>query len=339
MNDLARHLIESGSHGGLSFNPACPACREERLTGALTRLPLVPARAQAGLAAALLAASGAAPTAALANPGQEAESEQPGAAAPGGAPPSISEGGDPSTSSGADTPLGEQPLAVAPPGDGPPGADEPGGIEAPDTGDDDDDGEPAAGPGPAGTPGEPSRGDGDEPGGIGEGAVSDRRPSRGVQSDELPRERPAKTRIKRDAGDRTQRESRRGGAPGARGGPQRTAPAGAPAVRGPFAGAPATTPGAGVRPTAPVPAATASASSAAGHGLAASTCDQAARSHRLHVVRAGESLWSIARDLVGHGATTAAVAREVQRIWDLNAAAIGTGDPDLVLVGQTLRLR
>lgn len=59
----------------------------------------------------------------------------------------------------------------------------------------------------------------------------------------------------------------------------------------------------------------------------------------LHVVQPGESLWTIARDLLGAGATTAEIAREVQRIWDLNAHAIGTGDPDLVIAGQKLQLR
>jgi len=55
-------------------------------------------------------------------------------------------------------------------------------------------------------------------------------------------------------------------------------------------------------------------------------------------VRGGESLWSIARDLLGSRATNAEVARAVQRIWDVNAAAIGTGNPDLLMAGQTLRL-
>ena len=59
---------------------------------------------------------------------------------------------------------------------------------------------------------------------------------------------------------------------------------------------------------------------------------------RYHVVRAGESLWSISRDRLGAGARNAEIAREVKRIWDLNAEAIGTGDPNLVMAGQKLRL-
>ena len=57
-----------------------------------------------------------------------------------------------------------------------------------------------------------------------------------------------------------------------------------------------------------------------------------------HVVRAGESLWSIARDLLGPRAGNARMAIEVARMWELNAGAIGTGDPDLVMAGQRLRL-
>ena len=56
------------------------------------------------------------------------------------------------------------------------------------------------------------------------------------------------------------------------------------------------------------------------------------------MVRPGESLWSIAAARLGPGASNAEIARELARIWSLNAAAIGTGDPDLILPGQTLRL-
>ena len=63
-----------------------------------------------------------------------------------------------------------------------------------------------------------------------------------------------------------------------------------------------------------------------------------AKGARYHVVQAGESLWSIARDRLGDGARNAEIAREVKRIWDLNAETIGTGDPNLVMVGQKLRL-
>ena len=54
---------------------------------------------------------------------------------------------------------------------------------------------------------------------------------------------------------------------------------------------------------------------------------------------AGESLWTIATDLLGRDATAAQVAREVHRLWQLNRDRIATGDPDLLPVGTTLVLR
>jgi Tfp pilus assembly protein FimV len=59
-------------------------------------------------------------------------------------------------------------------------------------------------------------------------------------------------------------------------------------------------------------------------------------SDRVHVVRSGESLWSIAEDLLGPGASTAQIARAVERLWALNAERIGSGDPDVIVSGQRL---
>jgi hypothetical protein len=56
-------------------------------------------------------------------------------------------------------------------------------------------------------------------------------------------------------------------------------------------------------------------------------------------VLVGESLWSIATDVLGAGATPAQVAREVHRLWKLNRDRIGSGDPDLLAVGTRLALR
>jgi hypothetical protein len=59
---------------------------------------------------------------------------------------------------------------------------------------------------------------------------------------------------------------------------------------------------------------------------------------RSHVVRPGESLWSIASDLLGGGASAARISREVGRLWQLNQARIGSGDPDVIAAGTTLIL-
>jgi hypothetical protein len=66
--------------------------------------------------------------------------------------------------------------------------------------------------------------------------------------------------------------------------------------------------------------------------------DRAKPGDPTHRVRAGESLWSIASDFLGSDASPARVAREVNRLWGLNRDRIGTGNPDLLMVGTTLRL-
>ena len=59
----------------------------------------------------------------------------------------------------------------------------------------------------------------------------------------------------------------------------------------------------------------------------------------VHVVRPGESLWSIASRLLGAHASAGAIALEVRRLWRLNSERIGTGDPNVLIVGVRLRLR
>lgn len=54
------------------------------------------------------------------------------------------------------------------------------------------------------------------------------------------------------------------------------------------------------------------------------------------VVKAGDSLWGIARGLLPAGAGDEAIERKVIEIWDRNAKRIGTGDPNLIFAGQRL---
>ena len=56
------------------------------------------------------------------------------------------------------------------------------------------------------------------------------------------------------------------------------------------------------------------------------------------LVRPGDSLWTIAHHELGGTPTAARIAGEVDRLWRLNAASIGTGDRDLIYPGQRLRL-
>lgn len=57
-----------------------------------------------------------------------------------------------------------------------------------------------------------------------------------------------------------------------------------------------------------------------------------------YVVRSGDCLWHIAADLLPAGASDAEIAGEVARLWALNEASIGTGDPSMIYAGTKLRL-
>jgi LysM domain len=60
---------------------------------------------------------------------------------------------------------------------------------------------------------------------------------------------------------------------------------------------------------------------------------------RVHIVRPGESLWTIAKELLGPDASAMSIAAEVARLWELNRDRISSGDPDLIAVGERLKLR
>jgi Domain of unknown function (DUF4397)/LysM domain len=56
------------------------------------------------------------------------------------------------------------------------------------------------------------------------------------------------------------------------------------------------------------------------------------------VVRPGDSLWSIARRLVGPSASNEEVENKLRAVWGMNEKRIGTGDPNLIFPGQRLML-
>jgi nucleoid-associated protein YgaU len=60
---------------------------------------------------------------------------------------------------------------------------------------------------------------------------------------------------------------------------------------------------------------------------------------RFYVVQPGDSLWSIAKRLLGGDPSAGRIAREVNRLWTLNRSRIATGDPNLLMVGTRLELR
>ena len=60
---------------------------------------------------------------------------------------------------------------------------------------------------------------------------------------------------------------------------------------------------------------------------------------RFYIVQPGDSLWSIARRLLGGDPSAGRIAREVSRLWTLNRPRIATGDPNLLMVGTRLELR
>jgi LysM domain len=357
LGSLTAHLLEPGDHGRLGFHPRCPTCRKERLFGSLSSEPLVSRRVQAALATGVLALSVAAPgTVAAAGPDRQRE----GAASPEHLRGDIDA---PDFDPGGDTAL---PFEVAPSptspgvgggsqdsGDGPPVESEPvvdpdarllapttPATQAPPTEADAPvppaevaptvppaEVAPAVPPAevaPAVPPAEVAPGSPAPPAGE---MVTIEDP-RGNAETSNPRNAPdaapgSEPQPKQDESDRRRRHASETSA-------QAEAPR-APAIDVPQSAAPAAPlPGAAGAETVPV--VEASAPSEASQPPLPETA-------RWHIVEPGESLWSIATRLLGPDASPGRIAREVDRLWELNRDRIGTGDPDVLMVGARLRLR
>lgn len=342
MASLTAHLREPDAHAALPFHPDCPMCQRERSVGTLGSGGFVSLRAQAALAASVLMLGTMAPVAVAGEP----DSEQDGAA-----PVAQTGGSDPSQNPNFDPGGNAETLPQAPTvaQNGAPatdGDDDTGPIEqqsATNTNDpvvDDGDGQDAGQVQAQQTPQAP--------------ATPQPAPKAAEQTASAPSppDPPPAPPTAADAGPA--------------GDPPSTAPApgepiptdvGEPSVGGAARGVSRVqrrhrhalhhvvgepgrqkkhVGGGTVSPAAPAPAAI---STAAPHTVATTMAAKAKPGDRTHRVHAGESLWSIANDVLGSSASPAQIAREVHRLWQLNAARIGTGRPDLVIVGTTLMLR
>ena len=350
MRSLSAHLCRPADHGRLAFHPECPLCRGERSAGSLPAAAVVSRRAQAALMAGVLALSSVAPAAAFVAEGDQdheggatteqvavADSEAGVAADPGGAsgdlPVELSSAleapaaADPDVAGGSmpgETPVPSVGAAPATASDAPtpadPVPDDPQAPSEPRLG--------AASTAPTTPADPPATPDTANPV---QGAAAPARP---------PVQAVRKAKPRRHA--KPAAAARR---------PAATAPpspqASAPAVGAPAASAAAASAAAGsaAATSAHVPAAGALVTVSAPHSRRAASASTEAtrgraahRGDRVHVVLGGESLWSIAGDLLGDAASPARVAREVDRLWALNRDRIGTGNRDLVMAGTRLEL-
>ena len=309
MRPLEAHLRQPGSHGHLPFHHGCPVCRAERLAGPSPRDEFLSARTRGALAAALLAATAipAAPAAA-----SEPDAEQEGSAdeketgQTGDAAPGFEEGRQ-----DTDLPVDE-------------------GVELPASG---DDGEVEQAPEHESQPQERGQ---DEP--VSRPDTPTSGPGRGpLPPVPAPDEPPALEDLRAPSGRPLDRNESRSSPETLRRTPGPTAPLPPPAGKAPAGDAAPPSPPTGQPGSAAGPAPAADPGPVpTGEPPGALSRDPS--DGRTHVVRQGECLWSIAHHQIGSDATPAQVARLVNRLWNLNRERIGTGEPDLLMVGTELRL-
>jgi LysM domain-containing protein len=359
MSSLPSHLLETGDHGQLDFHPSCPVCRRERLFPALRSRPVFSRRLQAALATGVLALSTAAPSLAAI---PERDRQQEGVAAPeqrkSGDPAQPRDGlDDPDFDPGGDTALpfdvgapdttpnaeGDEDTGEAPPIDVEPQEDPSAHLVAPNEPETEappGDGapippaeavpvtpapgsaEPTPAPSPTLSPDEPASAE--QPAATHEPASPDSRRSE------------AKSQENRDHGSPNRTPST-GSDVTTRLAPPQSSP---PAPVDDVAPSVVTSPESSILPTPTAPASAPRQVAVASPSAPAENDPRPPQGQaRFYVVQSGESLWLIARKLLGPSASPARIAREVDRLWELNKDRIGTGNPDLLMVGTKLRLR
>jgi hypothetical protein len=328
MRSLAAHLGDPATHDRLPFHPACPICRQTRLTGQLPAGDLLPPRAKAVMAAGVLAVSSTGPAAVAVAAEQDQQRDGTAVVTQTTTDPADNPDFDPGGDA-TDLPKIAPPVPQTPaPAD--PGNDDTAAVDQPTTTNPDD---PVV-----------DTGDGSDP-----------TPTSPTTAQPPPNDTPtAPTTAPTMAPTPAPLTTDTASAPTATTAPAEVAPSPSPAPRAarrgshssrvsrrahklvkataPQSPSPSSAPAAPAAVTVPAPpAATAVPVRAPGR--------HAEPGDHVHTVLPGESLWTIATDLLGRNATTANVAREVHRLWQLNSDRIGTGDPDLLMVGTRLDLR
>lgn len=330
MASLSAHLRESGDHGRLGFHADCPVCREERLFGALSSESVVTRRARTALLTGVVAASLTTPPAVW---GQELDSRQEGTAVPhepGDGRGNEGAGGQesPVFDRGGDTDLpfeAEAPHGVTPDGGAYDDEGERGPLELEPEVDHDvppiepDDAPPAIGENDATAPEVPGA-PGPQP------PVTEPTPP----AADAPQKPDARGRDSgREFAAKQRSRSNEGGAESD--GPRLT-------PRAPEAPPPAAS--VAPNPSPPIQTAQAAPRTPAPPARSDTTPPPPpSDTSRTHVVQPGESLWLIAKRTLPPDASMARIAREVNRLWELNEDRIATGDPDLLRIGTKLALR
>ena len=314
MSSLGAHMRRTGSHGDRRFHPDCPLGQADRVSGKLTFDERLTGRVRAGLVAALLAVSGV-PAFPAAAGEPDVEHEGAGQQAPNDADPSFDEG-----SQDVELPV-EDGSAI-------PLAEDEGDVERAPEGEEDFAQEEPESSGPA--PEAPAQNP------IGAPPPASQQPETAPPESDEPEDetKPRLGRRPEAPSPKTLRLRAPGPPPSER---RMKSRGGSPAPNKPA------DPTAGQRHgrASAAPSADREASFAAKAARTQQVRKSEAtgrRGHRTHVVRHGECLWSIAEGHIGSDATPAQIARLVKRLWELNARRIGTGDPDMLMVGTKLRL-